>query len=837
MPSSRTVVLVFGRFNPPTTGHGALVNFVNQIAQRNSADVRVYPSQTQDSRKNPLPFRNKVAFLRKFFPKLFVSSNVSVRTPVDAFAEVSSLGYRRILMIVGSDRVRDFQKFAQYLVPRKSPKYNAAKHIDIDHFQVIAVPGNRDPDADDVSGMSASKMRALAKANDFKAFGAGIPSHVPQKVAKDLFNQVRRHMGLREMFNLSEGQFNIGLLEAPQTFAIVAIVNNKVVDQQWDVSKKELPYGVQNFQRDHPKATLSIENDRGRVVSVIKPGQQYKEGLAELATSTKKFGWSLRNLKPGTRVKISGFDRARARGADGGDLAKGRVVSYHPARGLAPRPNRPAASSGPYAGDAYYIVDFGAAGKDKVSADKVIVAGESYVKEGKSVSAASQRAYNKAIEKIIAKHSTVHANPNRGLVLDPGTWVKISDSPSRSGRGKVVRYDKGDRHGSPFYIIDVGKYESEKIPAHNVVKEDVEQIEEANFADQKRHAEATYRKLTAHGFGGGSGTAARQARSSIPNRSRDAVNVAVEIFLHSRHSDQDWRAAGKMLDKASDLGILWDKKVLKPINRRRLGIDEEAGEQMEEAAKRRVNASPQDQKRAASIIFKALTDKDPKKTYDAAKGLATKASDQASVVIDHAIKIFRSGRHTPKGWRIAGQMLNKATELGIRWNSSLISPATRRAMKMDESTIDEAPSARSGFAANPDQRVKVGDKVRAGLRVRGGAGFDGKVERIDGNWIYVNLGPEPGSKWGDRIIKAPRKYVMVEKDDQWVKEAATPPAVIKPPTETEKLRTTQQQELIALKTRQANTMMAAKLRDVQQKAREQQAKANQPKGAASPASS
>ena len=113
MPSSRTVVLVFGRFNPPTTGHGALVNFVNQIAQRNSADVRVYPSQTQDSRKNPLPFRNKVAFLRKFFPKLFVSSNVSVRTPVDAFAEVSSLGYRRILMIVGSDRVRDFQKFAR----------------------------------------------------------------------------------------------------------------------------------------------------------------------------------------------------------------------------------------------------------------------------------------------------------------------------------------------------------------------------------------------------------------------------------------------------------------------------------------------------------------------------------------------------------------------------------------------------------------------------------------------------------------------------------------------------------------------------------------------------
>jgi hypothetical protein len=657
MPSSRTVVLVFGRFNPPTTGHGALVNFVNQIAQRNSADVRVYPSQTQDSRKNPLPFRNKVAFLRKFFPKLFVSSNVSVRTPVDAFAEVSSLGYRRILMIVGSDRVRDFQKFAQYLVPRKSPKYNAAKHIDIDHFQVIAVPGNRDPDADDVSGMSASKMRALAKANDFKAFGAGIPSHVPQKVAKDLFNQVRQHMGLREMFNLSEGQFNIGLLEAPQTFTIVAIVNNKVVDQQWDVSKMELPYGVQNFQRDHPKATLSIENARGRVVSVIKPGQQYKEGLAELSTSTKKFGWSLRNLKP-------------------------------------------------------------------------------------------------------------------------GTWVKISDSPSRSSRGKVVRYDKGDRHGSPFYVIDVGKYESEKIPAHNVVKEDVEQIEEAG----EQMDEATLPSSNRLGGRPASSADQRRAARIISNslgRGQNplkkttpaaSVNAAIKIFLNNSHSVEAWNLAGQMLNRATELGIKWDQKLLKPTTRKAMKMDEAS----------KIKLPPH---------LAKLFDRDGNLTKDAADRVAKGKAK------------FNVKDVTPKGYG-----------------------------------INEAP-ARSGFAANPDQHVKVGDKVRAGLRVRGGAGFDGTVERIDGNWIYVNLGPEPGSKWGDRIIKAPRKYVMVEKDDQWVKEAATPPAVIKPPTETEKLRTTQQQELIALKTRQANTMMAAKLRDVQQKAREQQAKANQPKSAASPASS
>lgn len=213
MPIRRSVVMVFGRFNPPTTGHEALIQFVQSIAHRVNGDVRVYPSQSQDARKNPLPFRSKVTFLRKFFPGVTISDNIAVRTPIDALAEVSSLGYTHVILVAGSDRVRDFEKLGAYLVPRKSPKYDASKHIAINQYQVVAVPGNRDPDAEDVTGMSASKMRAFAKDNNLDAFMQGIPPHVSRSVARDLFKQVRQYMGLHEAFHISEGQFTLGLFE------------------------------------------------------------------------------------------------------------------------------------------------------------------------------------------------------------------------------------------------------------------------------------------------------------------------------------------------------------------------------------------------------------------------------------------------------------------------------------------------------------------------------------------------------------------------------------------------------------------------------------------------
>jgi len=269
--------MVFGRFNPPTTGHEALITFVKSVAHRVNGDVRVYASQSQDPRKNPLPFRNKVLFLRKFFPGVVVSDNTAIRSPFDALAEVSQLGYTDVILVVGSDRVQDFEKFGAYLLPRNSPKYDPNKHIAINNYKVVSVPVSRDPDAEGVSGMSASKMRKFAADNDYTSFRQGVPAHVSERDAKSLFQQVRQYMGLHETFKITTGQFAVGLFEASETFSVTAIENNKVVDQMWDLAKHEFRDAAEMFRKKHPHATLSYMNKSGRVVKVLKPGEQLKE--------------------------------------------------------------------------------------------------------------------------------------------------------------------------------------------------------------------------------------------------------------------------------------------------------------------------------------------------------------------------------------------------------------------------------------------------------------------------------------------------------------------------------------------------------------------------------
>jgi len=147
-------------------------------------------------------------------------------------------------------------------------------------------------------------------------------------------------------------------------------------------------------------------------------------------------------------------------------------------------------------------------------------------------------------------------------------------SANAAGGGEVAGLGvgpKGEPGGPPRIGLRRKKKDDDCVTETTYNEEEIVELQEASFADQKRHAEAIYRELTAHGFAVGSPVRDRK----IPSRHRDAVNAAVKIFLHSRHSDQDWRHAGKMLNKASDLGILWDKKVLKPVNRQRLGIDED----------------------------------------------------------------------------------------------------------------------------------------------------------------------------------------------------------------------------------------------------------------------
>jgi len=186
-------VLAFGRMNPPTTGHEVLVNKVKEVARQNNASHHVVLSHSQDKAKNPLTPSQKALHARRFFP----GTNITLATKehpnfLTQAQKLHQKGVTHLHMVAGSDRVPEYDKLLK--------KYNGTHEGALFNFKSIKVhnAGERDPDADDTSGMSASKMRGHAAASNFKEFKKGIPSHVPEHHARELYDHVRRGMGIRE---------------------------------------------------------------------------------------------------------------------------------------------------------------------------------------------------------------------------------------------------------------------------------------------------------------------------------------------------------------------------------------------------------------------------------------------------------------------------------------------------------------------------------------------------------------------------------------------------------------------------------------------------------------
>ena len=189
----KTVFFSFGRMNPPTIGHEKLLDKLASTAGRNP--YRMYLSQSTDAKKNPLSYKDKVKFVRKMFPRHArnVLMNNNIKTVFDAAVALYNEGFRKVVMVVGSDRVREFDALLS--------KYNGekARHgfYNFADIKVVSA-GQRDPDAEGVEGMSASKMRAAASDNDFTTFAQGLPKAFSNADSKALFNAVRKGMGLKE---------------------------------------------------------------------------------------------------------------------------------------------------------------------------------------------------------------------------------------------------------------------------------------------------------------------------------------------------------------------------------------------------------------------------------------------------------------------------------------------------------------------------------------------------------------------------------------------------------------------------------------------------------------
>ena len=188
-----TLTVAFGRFNPPTIGHGKLLAAAKKAAA--GGDLKIYPSRTQDNKKNPLDPDMKVSYMRKLFPEFEeqIVNDPEMRSIFDVLTTAASDGYRNINIIVGADRQGEFENLAQ--------KYNGELY-DFDLIRTISA-GAREEDAVGVEGVSASKQRKAVVDDDYKAFKKGLPK-VSDGDAMALFNAVRMGMKIKAASKVKE---------------------------------------------------------------------------------------------------------------------------------------------------------------------------------------------------------------------------------------------------------------------------------------------------------------------------------------------------------------------------------------------------------------------------------------------------------------------------------------------------------------------------------------------------------------------------------------------------------------------------------------------------------
>ena len=189
LDNSKKLIFAFGRFNPPTTGHAKLMREVITQARKNNANHIVYASASQDKRSNPLDVKTKVKFMQKMFRQNKIKAAGGTQRTFMEILKFYNKMYGEIVMVAGSDRISEFQKLAD--------KYNG-RDYDYKSIKVVS-SGERDPDAEGVTGMSASKMREMAKNDDYRSFKKGVVS-LSDSDTKALFNAVKKGMDIRESY-------------------------------------------------------------------------------------------------------------------------------------------------------------------------------------------------------------------------------------------------------------------------------------------------------------------------------------------------------------------------------------------------------------------------------------------------------------------------------------------------------------------------------------------------------------------------------------------------------------------------------------------------------------
>lgn len=253
----KTLYFVWGRMNPPTAGHEKLLDFLK--AKSGNNPFRIYLTQSEDKNKNPIPFVQKIKFARKGFPQYArqIMMDKKIRTIFDAMTSFYNEGFKRVVIIAGSDRVREYEITLN--------KYNGVKgkhgFYNFERINVLNA-GKRDPESKGVEGVSGTKLRGYAESGDFTKFAQYMPKKLSNADSKAVYNAVRKGIGLKE-----QREFKNHIQLAPVSDLRESYIDGKLFDVGDTVVVKE----------SGEVATVKVLGSN--YVIVEKRGNQYRKWL------------------------------------------------------------------------------------------------------------------------------------------------------------------------------------------------------------------------------------------------------------------------------------------------------------------------------------------------------------------------------------------------------------------------------------------------------------------------------------------------------------------------------------------------------------------------------
>ena len=192
----KAIVVAFGRFQPPTSGHQLLINTVEQYGAKHGIDHAMFSSRSHDSEKNPLTTSKKFYWLKRFFPKANFINDKKILNPVNMLEYLASIGYTDVVMMGGEDRAVMYTGFKRLIKSTKNKNGLALNSINF-----VQAGVRRDPNAKGVEGMSGTKLREAVRQNKKSLFVKGLPSTASKVDRESFFADFRKGMGLKENYD------------------------------------------------------------------------------------------------------------------------------------------------------------------------------------------------------------------------------------------------------------------------------------------------------------------------------------------------------------------------------------------------------------------------------------------------------------------------------------------------------------------------------------------------------------------------------------------------------------------------------------------------------------